>query len=112
MMRKLLFIPFSVVGGLIAGLLSKKFVDVTWGLVDDEEPPEPGDREVSLGKLALALTIQGAIFALVRGLVERGRVTHITGSPAPGRKTRSPSRPGSSRRRSGGDLARPPPSLL
>ena len=72
MMRKLLFIPFSVVGGLIAGLLSKKFVDVTWGLVDDEEPPEPGDREVSLGKLALALTIQGAIFALVRGLVERG----------------------------------------
>jgi hypothetical protein len=72
MMRKLLFIPFSVVGGLIAGLLSKKFVDMTWGLVDDEEPPEPGDREVSLGKLALALTIQGAIFALVRGLVERG----------------------------------------
>ena len=105
-MRKLLFIPFSVVGGLIAGLLSKKFVDVTWGLVDDEEPPEPGDREVSLGKLALALTIQGAIFALVRGLVERGS------RHAYHRMTRSPSRPGSSRRRSGGDLARPPPSLL
>ena len=71
-MRKLLFIPFSVVAGLVAGLLSKKALDLAWGLVDDEEPPEPGDREVSLAKLAVALTIQGAIFALVRGLVERG----------------------------------------
>jgi hypothetical protein len=71
-MRKLLFIPFSVVAGLIAGLLSKKVVDAAWGLIDDEEPPEPGDRDVSWAKLAAALTIQGAIFALVRGLVERG----------------------------------------
>jgi hypothetical protein len=71
-MRKLLFIPFSVAAGLIAGLLSKKAVDLAWGLVDDEEPPEPGDRQISLAKLALALTIQGAVFALVRGLVERG----------------------------------------
>jgi hypothetical protein len=71
-MGKVLFIPFSVVGGLIAGFLSKKVLDLTWGLVDDEEPPEPGDRDVSLPKLALSLTLQGAIFALVRGLVERG----------------------------------------
>jgi hypothetical protein len=69
---KLLFIPFSIAGGLIAGLLSKKVFDLAWGLVDDEEPPEPEHREVTWLRLALALALQGAIFRLMRGLADRG----------------------------------------
>jgi hypothetical protein len=69
---KLLFIPFSIVGGLIAGLLSKKVFDLAWGLVDDEEPPEPEHREVAWPKLAIALALQGAIFRMMRGLTDRG----------------------------------------
>ena len=71
-MGKLLFIPFSVVGGLIAGFLSKKLFDLAWGLVDEEEPREPEHREVPWAKLAAALALQGAIFRMVRGLADHG----------------------------------------
>jgi uncharacterized protein DUF4235 len=71
-MGKILFIPFSVIGGLIAGFLSKKIFDFAWGLVDDEEPPEPEHRDVPWAKLAIALALQGAIFRMVRGLADRG----------------------------------------
>jgi len=71
-MGKLLFIPFSIVGGLIAGLLSKKIFDLAWGLVDDEEPPEAEHRDVGWAKLALALALEGAIFRMMRGLADRG----------------------------------------
>jgi hypothetical protein len=71
-MSKLLFIPFGVVGGLIAGFLGKKLFDVTWGLVDDEEPPEAEHREVTWGKLILANAIQGAIFRATRAAADHG----------------------------------------
>jgi hypothetical protein len=70
-MGRLLFAPVSIVAGLLAGLLGKKLFDFAWGLVDDEEPPEPEHREISWARLALALAIQGAIFRAVRGLVDR-----------------------------------------
>jgi uncharacterized protein DUF4235 len=69
---KILFLPFSIMAGLIAGFLSKKLFDGVWGLVDEEESPEPEHREISLGKLALALMLEGAIFRAVRGLVDHG----------------------------------------
>jgi hypothetical protein len=70
-MGKLLFIPFSIAAGLVAGLLSKKLFDLAWGLVDDEEPPESEHRDVSWAKLAIAMALQGAIFRAVRGIADR-----------------------------------------
>ena len=69
---KLLFLPVSIGTGLVAGFLSKKLFDFAWGLIDDEEPPEPEHRDVAWGKLLAALAIEGAIFRVVRGAVERG----------------------------------------
>jgi hypothetical protein len=69
---KLLFIPFSLAAGLIAGFISKKLFDVAWGLVDEEEPPEPEHRHVTWLKLAVALALEGAIFRMMRGLADRG----------------------------------------
>jgi hypothetical protein len=69
---KLLFIPFSIAGGLVAGLLSKKLFDLAWRMVDEEEPPEPEHREITIGKLAAALALEGAIFRMVRGLADHG----------------------------------------
>jgi Protein of unknown function (DUF4235) len=71
-MTKLLFIPFSVIGGIIAGALSKKTFEALWGVVDDQDAPEPQHRDVSVFKLALALLLQGAIFRAVRGLFDHG----------------------------------------
>jgi hypothetical protein len=69
---KFLFLPFSIVSGLIAGFLSKKLFDGVWRLVDKEEAPEAEHKEISIAKLVLALVIQGAIFRAVRGLVDHG----------------------------------------
>ena len=69
---KFLFLPFSIVAGLVAGQLSKKLFDGIWRLFDDQEAPEAEHREISLVKLVLALVIEGAIFRAVRGLVDHG----------------------------------------
>lgn len=67
---KFLFMPFSILAGLIAGFLSKKIFDGLWQLFDDEEAPEPEHRQISWVKLILALAIEGAVFRAVRGLVD------------------------------------------
>ena len=67
---KLAFIPISILGGLLAGLIGQKAFDAIWAKVDQEEPPEPEHREISLAKLAIALVIEGAIFRLAKGLFD------------------------------------------
>ena len=71
-MERFLFIPFGIVAGLIAGLAGKFVFDRIWALIDDEEPPEPEHRDVSMGKLVAATAIEGAIFRSVRGVAEHG----------------------------------------
>jgi Protein of unknown function (DUF4235) len=67
---KFLFLPFSIVGGLIAGFISKQLFDALWGLIDDQEPPDSEHREISVGKLVLAAAIEGAVFRAVRKLID------------------------------------------
>ena len=67
---KLLFLPFSILGGVIVGFVSKKVFEQVWGLIDKEEPPEAKHREIAIGKLAAALALEGAIFRLMRGLAD------------------------------------------
>lgn len=67
---KLAFIPVSILGGLLAGLIGQKVFNAIWGKVDEQEPPQPDHREVSLPKLAIALMIEGAILRLVKGLFD------------------------------------------
>jgi hypothetical protein len=91
---KILFLPFSITGGLIAGFLSKKLFESVWKLVDEEESPEPEHKEISIGKLALALMLEGAIFRAVRGLVDheaRKGFYNLTGS-WPGDEAPEPSK--------------------
>jgi Protein of unknown function (DUF4235) len=63
---KLLFIPVSIVAGLIAGFLSKQVFNQLWGLIDEEEPPDSKHRDISWGKLLVAAALQGAIFRAVK----------------------------------------------
>ena len=67
---KAAFLPISILGGILAGLIGKKAFEGIWGKVDEEEPPDPKHRETSWGKLAVALLLEGAIFRLVRGLFD------------------------------------------
>ena len=80
---KFLFMPFSILAGLIAGFMSKKIFEGIWQLFDEEEAPEPEHREISWVKLVLALAIEGAVFRAVRGLVDhsaRRSFHRVTGS--------------------------------
>ncbi len=69
-MGKLLFIPFSIAAGLLAGLVGKKLFELIWGAIDDQEPPDSEHRDVPWAKLAAALALEGAIFRAVRGLAD------------------------------------------
>lgn len=71
-MDKLLFTPISIGSGLVAGIIGRKLFGVVWGLIDDEEAPKPEHRRVKPVKLVTALAIEGALFALIRGMVDHG----------------------------------------
>jgi hypothetical protein len=71
-MLKVLFMPVSIAAGLVAGMIGSKIFDAVWGLIDDEEAPEPKHRDVPVGKLVVALLVQGAIFRVVRGMTDQG----------------------------------------
>lgn len=67
---KLLFAPISVAAGLAAGFAGKKLFERIWGLIDDQEPPEPEHRDISTAKMVVALALEGAIFRATRGLAD------------------------------------------
>jgi hypothetical protein len=69
---KLAFRPLGVIAGLVAAALAQRLFVRVWALVDDSEPPKPDQRDADLRKLVPALLVQGAVFAVVRGLVDRG----------------------------------------
>lgn len=71
-MLKILFIPVSLVAGLIGGFVGKKLFGQIWGMIDEEEPPGREHRDVPWWKVLVALALEGAIFRVARGVVDRG----------------------------------------
>jgi hypothetical protein len=68
----LVFRPVGILVGVLAGVVGKKIFDLIWGWIDDEDAPEPKYREIALGKLVVALILEGAIFRVLRGLADYG----------------------------------------
>ena len=82
-MNRVVFLPVSLGAGLLAGLIGKKLFALIWGMIDEQEAPTPEHRRVHLGKLTIALIIEGALFSLIRGLVDHGSrhaFTRLTGA--------------------------------
>ena len=82
-MAKIIITPIGVVMGLIAGQLSKKIFDFIWSRFSDEEAPRPDQRDIGWPQLISSLIIEGAIFRLTKGVVDRGTRTgfqRLTGS--------------------------------
>ena len=80
---KVLFLPVSVLGGVVAGIVSKELFQLIWRLIDDQEPPDAKHRVDDHRKLVAALVLEGAIFRLVRGGVDhasRHGFARLTGS--------------------------------
>jgi hypothetical protein len=80
---KLLFTPFSILGGLLAGFVARKLFEQVWGMIDREEPPDARHREVSVAKMFAALAVEGAVFRVVKGAFDhytRRSFERLTGS--------------------------------
>jgi hypothetical protein len=69
---KLVFAPIGIIAGLLAGLVAQKGFERLWAAFDDEEPPEPDQRDPSYPKLIAALVVEGAVFRLTKGVVDHG----------------------------------------
>jgi uncharacterized protein DUF4235 len=89
---KLLYKPFGIILGLIAGMAGRKAFDAIWTKIDDEDPPKPTTMIASWPKVLTAAAIQGMIFAVVKAAVNRAGAKsyeHLTGV-WPGEKVPDP----------------------
>jgi hypothetical protein len=71
-MKSFAFRPVSILAGFLAAMIARSLFQRVWALIDDEPPPAPDQRAAQSTKLIPALVLQGAVFFLVRGLVDRG----------------------------------------
>lgn len=71
-MAQLLYKPVGLVVGAIAGVIANKLFEKVWGMLSDQEPADPEDRDAGWAEIVASAAIGGAIFATVRALVRRG----------------------------------------
>lgn len=70
---KIAYLPFSVLSGLVAGLLARKAFVMAWRRIGgSENAPSPEQREVPIGILVAGTALEGAVGAAVRAAVDRG----------------------------------------
>jgi Protein of unknown function (DUF4235) len=68
---KLLYKPFGIIIGLIAGFLARQVFNQIWGHIDDREPPKPTTEEASWGQVLTAAAVQGLTFSVTKAAVDR-----------------------------------------
>jgi hypothetical protein len=70
---KLAYRPLGLMGGVLAGTAASAIFKQIWRRVaDEDDAPDALQSEYSLPKILLAAAIQGAIFAVVKALIDRG----------------------------------------
>ncbi len=71
-MAKILYTPFSILGGLIAGFVARKVFNSTWALIDDSDgPPTSKQRDAPATKLLIGAVLEAGVFAAARVLFDR-----------------------------------------
>ncbi len=75
----LIYKPFAVVLGFIAGFLSKKLFNQVWGMIDEDEPPKPNTERATWPKVLGAAAVQGITFQVTRATVERAGAKAFAG---------------------------------
>jgi hypothetical protein len=71
--NKLLFKPVSLAAGIAGGVVAGAIFKQVWKRIsDDDDTPNATDEERSWGEILAAAAIQGAIFALVKAVIDRG----------------------------------------
>ncbi|WP_129656960.1 DUF4235 domain-containing protein [Rothia halotolerans] len=73
---KILYRPLGMAGSLVSGAVAGVVFKQVWKLVSPQksgdDAPKALESEFNLGEVLAAAALQGAIFALVKALVDRG----------------------------------------
>jgi NhaP-type Na+/H+ or K+/H+ antiporter len=70
---KVAYKPVGLLGGIVAGAIAGLVFRQLWKrMSDEEEAPDALQREYPWREIVLAAAIQGAIFAVVRAVINRG----------------------------------------
>jgi hypothetical protein len=67
----LIYKPFGLLLGILAGLLGRRIFNFAWEKLDDEDPPKGTTEEATWGKVIAAAALQGVIFKTLRVVVDR-----------------------------------------
>ena len=79
---KLIYKPFGIVLGILAGILGKKLFEQLWGVIDKTEPPKPTTKYATWPKVLGAAAVEGIAFKTTRAAVDRAGARgfeHLTG---------------------------------
>jgi hypothetical protein len=68
---RLIYKPFGIAFGILAGVLSKKLFNLVWGLIDKDEPPKATTERADWPKVLAAAAVQGVTFNVTRAAVNR-----------------------------------------
>ena len=69
---KLLYKPFGIVVGLLAGLVANLLFRKIWAAASRrDEVPKPTSKAASFGEVAAAAALQGAVMKGTRAIVDR-----------------------------------------
>ncbi|WP_017932888.1 DUF4235 domain-containing protein [Nocardioides sp. Iso805N] len=72
---KILYRPWGLIASMLGGLIAGQIVQLIWRKAvpgDEDHPPKPLESDYGLGQVVAAALVQGAIFAAVRALIDRG----------------------------------------
>lgn len=70
-MLRILYLPFSIVAGLVAGRIGRNVFRKLWERVDDAPPPKPGSGQGGMGKVVTGQAVQAAVMAGTAAVVDR-----------------------------------------
>jgi len=72
-MTKLLYKPVSVLVSVLGGMLAAAIFKKAWKIIGrEDDAPKATDADRDWREILLAATLQGAIFAVVKAVVDRG----------------------------------------
>jgi hypothetical protein len=69
--RRIVYLPFSIVAGLVAGQISRRVFRTLWARVDDTPPPKPGSGQGGMGKVVAGQAAEAAVMAGTAAAVDR-----------------------------------------
>ena len=72
---KILYRPWGLIASLLGGFMASRIFQQIWKQLDPEspeDPPKPLESEYRLRKILIAAAVQGAIFTVVRAVINRG----------------------------------------